>query len=99
MQGDSWRWILAVLLALLARGAAACCADEDEAPAGGGGGTPSAEQFEPGTTLGDIQEKGEIAIGVKYDVPPFGFQNPESNEVEGFDVDLGKAVAEKLGVT
>jgi ABC-type amino acid transport substrate-binding protein len=99
MQGNSWRWILAMLLALLALGAAACGDDEDEEPAGGGGATPSAEQFEPGTTLGDIQEKGEIAIGVKYDVPPFGFQNPESNEVEGFDVDLGKAVAEKLGVT
>ena len=57
-----------------------------------------AEQFEAGTTLGDIQEKGEIAIGVKFDVPPFGFKNPQTNEVEGFDIDLGKAVADALGV-
>ena len=35
---------------------------------------------------------------MKYDVPPFGFQNPESGDIEGFDVDLGRAVAEKLGV-
>ena len=48
--------------------------------------------------LGDIQEKGEIVIGVKYDVPPFGFNNPSSGKVEGFDVDLGQAVADKLGV-
>ena len=27
--------------------------------------------------MGKIQEKGEIAIGVKYDVPPFGFKNPQ----------------------
>ena len=37
-------------------------------------------------------------IGVKYDVPPFGFNNPSSGKVEGFDVDLGQAVADKLGV-
>ena len=35
---------------------------------------------------------------MKYDVPPFGFQNPQNDQIEGFDVDLGKAVAEKLGV-
>jgi ABC-type amino acid transport substrate-binding protein len=96
MQGNSWRWILAMLLTLLALGAAACGDDEEEEPATGGGET--SEQFEASSTLGKIQEKGEITIGVKYDVPPFGFQNPESNEVEGFDVDLGKAIAEKLGV-
>jgi glutamate transport system substrate-binding protein len=99
MQGKSWRWILAMLLAVLALGAAACGDDEDEEPAGGGGGgSESAEQFDPSTTLGAIQEQGEIAIGVKYDVPPFGFQNPQNDSIEGFDVDLGKAVAEKLGV-
>jgi glutamate transport system substrate-binding protein len=31
-------------------------------------------------------------------VPPFGFKNPQSGDVEGFDVDFGKAVADKLGV-
>ena len=97
MQGKSWRWLLAMLLAVFALGVAACGDDEEE-PAEGGGGGGGAEQFDPSTTLGKIQEKGEITIGVKYDVPPFGFENPQSNEVEGFDVDLGKAVAEKLGV-
>jgi len=98
MQGKSWRWILAILLAAFALGAAACGDDDDEEPAGGGGGEETAEQFDPSTTLGKIQERGEITIGVKYDVPPFGFQNPQTDQVEGFDVDLGRAVAEKLGV-
>jgi ABC-type amino acid transport substrate-binding protein len=97
MQGKSWRWLVAMLLAVFALGAAACGDDEEEEPAGGGGST-EAEQFDPSTSLGKIQEKGEITIGVKFDVPPFGFENPQTNEVEGFDVDLGKAVAEKLGV-
>jgi ABC-type amino acid transport substrate-binding protein len=48
--------------------------------------------------MGKIQEKGEISIGVKYDVPPFGFKNPRTDAIEGFDIDFGKAVADKLGV-
>src|SRR5215216_2986099 len=87
-----------MLLAAAAFAVAACGDDEEEEPAGGGGGGQSAEQFDPSTMLGKIQENREITIGVKYDVPPFGFQNPQTDSVEGFDVDLGKAVAEKLGV-
>ena len=92
--------LLAVLVLVLALVGAGCGDDEE----GGGGAaataTPKAEveKFQPGTPLGDIQEKGEIAIGVKYDVPPFGFKNPQNNEIEGFDVDLGKQIAEELGV-
>ena len=98
MQGKNWRVIVAMLLAAAAFAVAACGDDEEEEPAGGGGGGQSAEQFDPSTTLGKIQENREITIGVKYGVPPFGFQNPQTDSVEGFDVDLGKAVAEKLGV-
>jgi ABC-type amino acid transport substrate-binding protein len=79
---------------------AACGGDDEEEPAGGGGAeaTQEAEEFPADSTMGAIQEAGEIKIGVKYDVPPFGFQNPTSGEVEGFDVDLGRAIADALGV-
>ena len=79
---------------------AACGDDEEEPPAGGGGGEQAAEveQFPEDTTMGKIQEAGEIKIGVKYDVPPFGFKNPQTDKIEGFDVDLGQAIADKLGV-
>ena len=60
--------------------------------------TATAEKFPADSTLGKIQAKGEITIGVKFDVPPFGVKNPQSDEVEGFDVEMGKAVAAKLGV-
>jgi ABC-type amino acid transport substrate-binding protein len=105
LRRTTWRWLLAALLALAAITVVACGDDEESETTGGGGtqttetqGGGEAEQFPADTTLGKIQQKGEITIGVKFDVPPFGFKNPQTDEVEGFDVDLGKAVAEKLGV-
>jgi glutamate transport system substrate-binding protein len=97
MKTTRWALLLALVLGLLV---AACGEDEEEEPAGGGESTPTAEaeQFPEDTTMGKIQAAGEIKIGVKYDVPPFGFKNPQTDEIEGFDVDLGKAIADKLGV-
>jgi ABC-type amino acid transport substrate-binding protein len=96
--------MLTALVLALALGVASCGDDEEEPAGGGGSGTEesagggSAEEFPADTTMGKIQAKGEMTIGVKYDVPPFGFKNPTSGDIEGFDVDLGKAFAEKLGV-
>src|SRR5918998_5742204 len=99
---ERWRAVFTALVLALALGVAACGDDEEE-PAGGGESTaeestPAAEEVPAGSTMAKIQEAGKIRIGVKDDVPPFGFKNPQSGDVEGFDVDFGKAVAEKLGV-
>jgi ABC-type amino acid transport substrate-binding protein len=84
---------MAALLATVALLAAACGDD------GGGGGTPGPTgQFPAGTTMAELQAAGEVIIGVKFDVPPFGFVNPQTDEVQGFDVDLGNAIAAELGV-
>ncbi len=91
------RWhLLAIAMLVLAALTLVACGDDDE-----GGETTAAvevEEFPAGTTMAEIQDKGELVIGVKYDVPPFGLNNPESGEVEGFDVDLGTYIADKLGV-
>jgi glutamate transport system substrate-binding protein len=98
-----WRALLAMALALAALAVAGCGDDDDDDGGNGGGGgggdqAAEAKQFPADTTMGKIQDRGEITIGVKYDVPPFGFNNPQSGEVEGFDVDMGKLIAEELGV-
>jgi len=95
MKTTRWALLLVLVLGLFA---AACGDDEEEQPAGGGEPTAEAEQFPEDTTMGRIQAAGEIKIGVKYDVPPFGFKNPQNDQIEGFDVDLGRAIADKLGV-
>jgi glutamate transport system substrate-binding protein len=96
MKTTRWALVLVLVLGLFV---AACGEDEETPPAGGGAEQAAeAEQFPADTTMGKIQKAGEIKIGVKYDVPPFGFKNPQNNEIEGFDIDFGKAIAEKLGV-
>lgn len=50
-----------------------------------------------GETLDRVRSKGEVVDVVVNDYPPFGFIN-EKNELDGFDVDVAKAFAEKLGV-
>jgi glutamate transport system substrate-binding protein len=96
-----WRALLAMALAVAALALAACGDDDDDDGGGGGGGgdqAAEAEQFPAGTTMAKLQDRGTIRIGVKYDVPPFGFLNPQNDEVEGFDVDMGRIIAEELGV-
>ena len=94
-----WRLLVAVMAALFLVGAA--CGDDGgdgDTDTGGGNGETEVEQFPADSSLGQIQEDGEITIGVKFDVPPFGFKNPQTGEVEGFDVDMGNYIAEALGV-
>ena len=101
MRNDRWRWLLAALAVLALALVGAGCGDDDEEEAATtttDGTAAQVERFPANTTMGKIQRKGEIVIGVKFDVPPFGFKNPRSGEVEGFDVDFGKAVADALGV-
>jgi glutamate transport system substrate-binding protein len=97
-----WRTLLVLAFTIAALAAAGCGDDDDDDGGGDGGGggaqTAEVEQFPAGSTMGKIQDRGEITIGVKFDVPPFGFKNPQSGEVEGFDVDMGRLIAEELGV-
>jgi len=43
-----------------------------------------------------IKDKGVLKVGVKVDVPKFGYKNPETGQIEGFEIDLSKQVAKKI---
>jgi ABC-type amino acid transport substrate-binding protein len=92
-----WRWLVAPLL-LVALLGAACGGGETTGTGGGGGDDEETQEFPAGSTMAKLQDAGQIKVGVKYDVPLFGFKNPQSGEVEGFDVDLAQIVADELGV-
>lgn len=44
-----------------------------------------------------IQNKGKIVMGLDDSFPPMGFRD-DNGELVGFDIDMAKAVSEKLGV-
>lgn len=46
--------------------------------------------------LQEIQKRGKLRVGTKVDVPQFGYQNPDTGEVEGLEIDVAKALAKKL---
>lgn len=50
-----------------------------------------------GETLDRVKSSGQVIDVLVNDYPPFGFINAE-NELDGFDVDVAKAFAKKLGV-
>lgn len=47
-------------------------------------------------TLAAIKERGKLIVGVKYDTNLFGLKDPATGEVNGFDVDIAKALAKKI---
>lgn len=65
-------------------------ADESVAP-------QEAVEFEAGTTMARLNEAGAITIGTKFDQPLFG-QVDASGSPQGFDVEIAKIIASKLGI-
>ena len=66
-----------------------------------GAPTPGTEvdgdvSFDEGTTMAKLNEAGKITIGTKFDQPLFGLTGPDGPE--GFDVEIGKLIAAKLGI-
>lgn len=48
--------------------------------------------------LADIKKKGELVVGVLGTDEPNSFIDPKTRELIGYEVDLGKAIAKKIGV-
>jgi glutamate transport system substrate-binding protein len=93
-----FRWLGAVL-AVVAMTAAACGGDDDSPTVAGGGGQSTGTtlpSFPAGSTMANLQSKGKIVVGVKFDQPGLGQKNPITNKVEGFDVEIAKQIA--LGI-
>lgn len=85
--------VIALGIALVLAGCAN--ADDTETKA-----TPEAKaSFDPSSYMATIQAAGKLRVGVKADIPQFGFLNPATNKFEGFDVDIAKEVAKRLDVT
>ena len=49
--------------------------------------------------LADIKHKGDLVCGVLATDEPMSFVDPQTRTIIGYEVDLCKAVARKIGVT
>ncbi|MBO0829430.1 MAG: glutamate ABC transporter substrate-binding protein [Streptosporangiales bacterium] len=70
---------------------------------GGGGGGDDVKvntkaSFPAGSTMAKWNKAGKIKIGVKFDQPGIGYKKPGTDTPEGFDVEMAKIVAGRLGI-
>ncbi|WP_332872900.1 glutamate ABC transporter substrate-binding protein, partial [Desertihabitans aurantiacus] len=57
---------------------------------------PEPGEMPAGSTMAEIAERGRLVAGVSADTYLMGSRNPTTGEIEGFDIDLVKALAEAL---
>lgn len=85
---------------------AACQAEDGGGATNGGDGSPGSTgdsdtvcgQGGHDGALADICEAGVILVSTDPAYPPQSFLNEETNELEGFDIDVATEIANRLGV-
>ena len=45
-----------------------------------------------------IKDRGVLRVGVKLDVPKIGYKDPKTGKVDGFEIDVVRAIAKKLNI-
>ncbi|MFI8711360.1 transporter substrate-binding domain-containing protein [Brevibacillus brevis] len=88
-----WKKVAGMGLVLMLSATALAGCGGGSTTEGGAKGTPAAA----GTgTLAKIKERDKFVVGVKYDLNLFGLKDPATGNVEGFDIDIAKAIAKKV---
>ncbi|MFC7586935.1 glutamate ABC transporter substrate-binding protein [Nonomuraea antimicrobica] len=52
--------------------------------------------FPEGSTMARIRERGVLTVGIKFDQPLFGYKDPVSGRITGFDAEMARLVAKDL---
>ncbi len=60
------------------------------------GPLPTPNTLPNGSTMAKIQKRGRLIAGVSADTYLLGSRNPSTGEIEGFDIDMVKAVAKAI---
>jgi polar amino acid transport system substrate-binding protein len=60
------------------------------------GPLPQPDALPAGTFMQQIRARGKLVVGVSQDTLRFGYRNPATSQIEGFDIDMLKAVARAI---
>jgi polar amino acid transport system substrate-binding protein len=60
------------------------------------GPMPPPGDMPPGSTMATIQQRGRLIVGVDQNTNLFGYRNPSSGQLEGFDIDVAREIARAI---
>ena len=87
---------LLVAVLSLAVLSAACGSSDKKNTSNDSSKSVKAPTFPAGSSLAAIQAKGKLVVGTKFDQPLFGLKNPLNAQIEGFDVEIAKLMAQGI---
>lgn len=79
------KFLSSVLASVLALGVLTACS-----------GSKSSGVTSSDPAIQKIQKAGVLKVGAKVDVPKFGYKDPKTEKVDGFEIDLARAIAKKI---
>ncbi len=59
-------------------------------------GCGQADPFPEGSTMARIRDRGVLVVGIKFDQPMFGYKDPATGRITGFDAEIARLVARDL---
>lgn len=60
------------------------------------GALPAPNALPAGSTMAEIRAKGRLVVGVDQNTFQFGYRNPFTGNVEGFDIDMAKQITQAI---
>jgi len=60
------------------------------------GPLPAPGAMPPGSTMATIAERGRLIVGVDQNTNLFGYRNPATGQLEGFDIDVAREIARSI---
>lgn len=100
MKKNGCRWISALLAGCAVLSLAGC--SSGGASSAAGSAAPASAASRAGSQAGgadDVQkivDRGVLNVGVKVDVPKFGYKDPSTGKIDGFEIDIARAVAKDI---
>jgi glutamate transport system substrate-binding protein len=91
-----WPVILAPILPILLL-LGACGSSSKNNAADSTTTTIATKTFEAGSTMAKLQAAGTITVGTKFDQALFGLKDPRTGDVVGFDAEIARLIAARLG--